>query len=137
MSEEPDASSNVVSLGLYRNLTWLEWLPQGWHGIYRTFVERLEAGYPGTTVTHAGQKLAFLQLLIRPHAEGVSALVDEAARASIRTCEECGAPGRPLIEDSGWLRALCPTHGEGLRPYRRRPPENRVGPSEDDPWAGF
>jgi predicted HicB family RNase H-like nuclease len=34
--------------------------------------------------------------------------IDEAEAESLRTCEECGEPGRPTTK--GWIKTRCPEH---------------------------
>ena len=49
---------------------------------------------------------------LRFYADGgddfTSGAIALAEALSFRTCETCGAPGRP--QQGGWIRTLCPTH---------------------------
>lgn len=109
-----------VSLALARHIRWIENLPPGWHDLFCQVAERLALEHPRVRITHAGQKLAMLQILTTAGDSNTHALITQAWQASARTCEECGAGGRPLMDDSGWCRTLCPAHAGGFRVPPRR-----------------
>lgn len=109
-----------VSLVLTRHLQWLQHLPRGWHGLFRELAERLAREHPQARITHAGAKLARLQLITDGGNDETRALIMEAWHASAHMCEECGAEGRLLVDRGGWGRTLCPSHSAGFRAPPRR-----------------
>lgn len=114
--------TTVVSLTLRRHLAWLKHLPPGWHDLYRQLAERLATEHPEARVTHAGAKAAMLQVLLSGGSAATSQLTLEAMSASAELCEECGEPGRILMDSGGYYRTLCPRHAKGFHvpPYRKR-----------------
>ena len=84
----------------------------GWSGIIDRLVDDLFAlGWDGH-VHQVKEKFGGLRFYIGGLPEETfSAVVNrisEAENESLRTCDECGKPGRP--RSGGWIRTLCDEH---------------------------
>jgi hypothetical protein len=57
------------------------------------------------------EKFGGLRFYIGMHSLEITEAIDAAEAESYRTCEECGAEGKP--RDGGWIRTLCDVHANG------------------------
>ncbi len=97
--------------------TYIENLP-GWHRIILDLDAKLAAIVPDYKVLQVKEKFGGLRYYIDWHQDQnpvLRGLIDEAERASFRTCEYCGEPGelRPGTTSSKyrfWSKTLCDTH---------------------------
>ncbi len=78
----------------------------GWVPLLETLATELAAlGFDFSTVTQIKEKYGGLRFYYDGITDAVDAAVERAETAALRTCEECGAPGRR--RSGGWILALC------------------------------
>lgn len=78
----------------------------GWKGILESLVKDLLAmGWSGE-VSQVKEKFGGLRFYCESDgAPGIYERIQEAEDESFKTCEGCGAPGRP--RDLSWIKTLC------------------------------
>lgn len=78
----------------------------GWRSILESLVKDLLAkGWSGE-VSQVKEKFGGLRFYCESDgAPGIYDRIQEAEDESFKTCEECGAPGRP--RDWSWIKTLC------------------------------
>lgn len=57
------------------------------------------------------EKFGGLRFYIGAGSEELWSAIDDAEKESVRTCEECGAPG--VRRSRGWIKTLCDDHAGG------------------------
>lgn len=85
---------------------WLDCIGKGWWNLVKPLIE--QANLEGATILQVKEKFGGLRF----YAEGSSLLnqmIDNAENESLKTCEECGKPGK-LSSRRGWLKTLCEKH---------------------------
>lgn len=87
----------------------------GWRGILLSLYDTLQehsSRYPGVVPVKVGQiksKFGELHSFYDGGDDYCHGAVSVATQLSLRTCEQCGAPGK-LVSGS-WISTLCPVHG--------------------------
>ena len=83
----------------------------GWSDIIARLVEDLfKLGWDGH-VLQVKEKFAGLRFYVGSAEKPVHERIHEAENESLKTCEECGAPG--TLREGGWLKTLCDEHAQG------------------------
>ena len=83
---------------------------RGWHDILRRLIGDLfELGWDGQ-VLQVKEKFGGLRFYIGAGNGPIGACIQDAENESLRTCEECGAPGKQ--RDGGWIKTLCDEHSK-------------------------
>lgn len=90
--------------------------PYGWIWLVLTLHAELEAILPDYTIAQVKEKVGELRYYIDSYGVGdddpridmARNLIAEAERASVRTCQMCGRPGR--FQNSVWHATLCDEH---------------------------
>lgn len=90
-------------------------VPRGWFPIIVRAHERIKALLPEYELLGVRQKYGGLRFyyeasgLTEELMDQIDAIVEEAERAAIRTCEVCGEPGCPRVSHprSPWVKTLC------------------------------
>lgn len=83
----------------------LESVGPGWSDIIRAVYTLLDEDSIVTTVK---EKFGGLRIYLASEPEHIIALTDLAEGVSLRTCEECGAPGKP--GGKFWIKTTCKEH---------------------------
>lgn len=77
----------------------------GWSDIIDRLIDDLEKlGWNGR-VAQVKEKFGELRFYIDEGTDSMFDRIEKATTESLRTCEDCGAPGE--IRGGGWLRTLC------------------------------
>lgn len=97
---------------LYERLgVWPE-VGNGWLPIIKQLADDIDALNIPYTVVQVKEKFGELRFYFDCEVAGGSQpiyeLVDAAMAESLRTCEVCGAPGKP--RGGGWVKTLCDEH---------------------------
>ena len=87
---------------------WLACVGPGWHSIVRPLVEYAQAH--DLNIVQVKEKFGGLRFYSAVDAT-LSAMVEVAEAQSVKTCEECGNPGKP--RGGGWIKTLCDEHAKG------------------------
>jgi hypothetical protein len=83
----------------------------GWVGILETLAQEAAAkGFDFKDVVQIKEKFGGLRFYYHSDVD-ISEEVDRAEAAAIKTCETCGAPGKP--RSGGWILTLCDAHAGG------------------------
>ncbi len=81
----------------------------GWHPIIARLHEELLRVAPGYVARQVKEKFGALRIYLDYElgvdADAAEVLLEAAEAESLRTCEFCGAPGRPT--SSGWIKTTC------------------------------
>lgn len=81
---------------------------KGWHGLVNKLIDDLfELGWDGS-LHQIKEKFGGLRFYIGGATEEAHERIHAAENESLRTCDECGEPGKP--DNSGWIRTVCETH---------------------------
>ncbi len=83
-------------------------VPDGWFDIVDELSGKLER-MGGIECSQAKEKFGALRYHVGPASPEALALIAEAEAKSLRTCQECGAPGEPNAY-RGWVRTTCERH---------------------------
>lgn len=89
----------------------------GWFALIEPLVRRCES--MGGAVMQIKEKFGALRFYFDVDGEwnedwdAFQQAVDDATLESLRTCELCGKPGRPMSK-GGWLKTVCKDHAEKL-----------------------
>ncbi len=89
-----------------RKLTTEQWLAcvgAGWHAIVRPLIEKAEV--EGAEIVQIKEKFAGLRFYVHGASDELHAMIESAERQSVKTCEDCGVPGKP--RPGGWVKTLC------------------------------
>lgn len=88
---------------------------EGWQPLIEKLHADLSALAPGYGIAQIKEKFGGLRYYVDctpefPMAisEQMDVLIEHAELASVRICEECGAPGK--LRTDGWCRTLCDEH---------------------------
>ena len=84
--------------------------PEGWLGILEELFKKIQGK---CKIAQTKEKFGGLVVYVDPicvddDLTEVNAHINEAARASYKTCQVCGNPGERYSD--GWLMVLCETH---------------------------
>lgn len=79
----------------------------GWEQIVRAVYALLD---DDSIVTTVKEKFGGLRIYLNSEPEYICNLVDRAESVSLRTCEECGAPGKP--GGKSWIKTRCEAHAQ-------------------------
>lgn len=83
----------------------------GWEPLIRRLSEKLEAEIlkqEDTSLFYADQvkeKFGGLRFYMSAYTDAMHAAIREAEEEAWKTCEHCGAPGKP--RPGGWIKTLC------------------------------
>lgn len=83
--------------------------PKGWESFVDPIVKKCEE--KNLTILQIKEKYGGLRFYYAPLDDEVDAMVDEAEKQSLHTCERCGNQGS--LRDGGWWQTLCDEHAEG------------------------
>jgi hypothetical protein len=106
---------NEIRYGFRERVASLEDLQaacgKGWADIIKRLVEDLFAlGWNGTVI-QIKEKFGSLRFQGLKGDDAIYKRINEAENESLKTCEECGAPGG--LRSGGWLKTLCDEHANG------------------------
>ena len=87
----------------------VEFVGQGWNNILLELHENLTKINPDYRIVQVKEKMGGLRFYLAESTPEMNKHVDEAERASMKTCEECGREG-DLFNDKGWFRTVCAEH---------------------------
>ena len=76
----------------------------GWASLVKPLIERAKA--EGIDIRQIKEKFGGLRFYTGPAPESFYNDIDAAEKASMKTCEECGQPGKTRNTD-GWMRTRC------------------------------
>lgn len=102
------------------NIQWIDHIPTGWVGLYTSLIQDLEKLDPALEVVQAKQKFGELRVYLETGSTEAFDLIDAATRASLNTCETCGAAAK-LRNIRGYFQTLCDTHAKGEAPAKGEP----------------
>ena len=87
----------------------------GWYNIIDCLCAELQDltsnGAPQVIATQVKEKFGGLRFYVDGGDEVGYAAISLAEKLSTVTCEVCGKPGK-INNNAGWLKCLCPEHGE-------------------------
>jgi hypothetical protein len=87
----------------------------GWAGIIERLTEALfPIGWNGV-ILQCKEKFGGLRFYTGETTEDMETLITAAESESYRTCETCGAVGKP--RQGGWIKTLCDEHAQGREPH--------------------
>lgn len=75
---------------------------------YSGGLRRVDPVIPQLVADQVKEKFASLRFYYHGGDDFCQGVVSMAEAISLRTCEECGAPGK--VGGRGWIRTLCPVH---------------------------
>ncbi|WP_159037208.1 hypothetical protein [Streptomyces specialis] len=115
---------------------WAPTVGPGWATLLERLHQRLLALAPDYRVESCERNLGGLRICVADRfdeqgyfdghwADAAALLTDEAEIASGRTCEMCGAPGRPRFrggQHGSWITALCDPCSADARTHAAPPP---------------
>ena len=86
----------------------------GWFDLIDCLCAKLQAlsdqeGSIQIVATQVKEKFGCLSFYVRSSTDEQHQEILRAMKMSMRTCEECGQPGRTVVAD-GWYITRCPTH---------------------------
>ena len=87
----------------------VEFVGKGWNNILLELHENLVKINPDYRIVQIKEKMGGLRFYLAESTLEMNKHVDEAERASMETCEECGREGG-LFNDRGWLKTVCTAH---------------------------
>ena len=79
----------------------------GWYPIIERLIVKLKALGWDLELDQIKEKFGGLRFYIGGYTPGMDQAIAEAEKESFRTCEDCGAEGKP--RKGGWIRTLCDT----------------------------
>lgn len=86
----------------------------GWRPLVTDLVRELfKIGWDGR-VGQLKEKFGGLRFYAGDTTKAMDDLIQTAEEVSLRTCEECGKPGRTDGWGGMWIKTLCDTHGKAL-----------------------
>jgi hypothetical protein len=93
---------------------WYDAVGAGWLPILEELHPKLLAADPGYRVAQVKEKFGGLRVyLSTAEPAAAHAAINAAEERALRTCEECGAPGR--LREGGWVKTLCDEHSRTRR----------------------
>jgi hypothetical protein len=88
----------------------------GWTKLLDALVVDLKKLEWDGQVDQIKEKFGGLRFYVGDANHAIYERIDDAERESLRTCEECGAPGK--VRGGGWIKTLCDDHAEGRLPMK-------------------
>jgi hypothetical protein len=83
---------------------------KGWHKLVESLIDDLfERGWDGC-LFQIKEKFGGLRFYIGKGSQSLYDRLYLAEQESVKTCEECGEPGKQY--NDGWIRTLCPIHAK-------------------------
>lgn len=75
---------------------------------YSTGLRRVDPVIPQLVADQVKEKFGSLRMYSHGGDDFCDGVIQMAEAMSVRTCEDCGAPGK--LGGRGWIRTLCPAH---------------------------
>jgi len=93
--------------------------PSGWDQIIIDLDAKLNELAPDYKIRQVKQKFGCLRYYIDTYNEEIMDAIDEAGRQSLKTCEDCGEPGKHRKLSGFWQATLCDAHYEAEEAMRQ------------------
>jgi hypothetical protein len=84
----------------------------GWFDIIYKLSKNIVDLNEGTVAHQVKEKFGGLRFYINYGSEAIYALIDNAEREALATCEVCGKPGGLKVRGT-WLKTVCSKHSQG------------------------
>jgi hypothetical protein len=95
---------------------WTTCVGPGWKPLVEPLIAQCQE--EGTPILQVKEKFGGLRFYTGGGSAKLAAMIAAAETVSMRTCEECGKPGR-TVAPQGWVRTLCYEHSVTVPPVKR------------------
>jgi len=95
---------------------WTTCIGPGWKPLVDPLIAQCKE--EGTPILQVKEKFGGLRFYTGGGSAKLVTMIATAEALSVRTCEECGKPGR-TVAPHGWVRTLCYEHSQTPAPVKR------------------